>query len=201
MKNYLSTINQKINFSKKLGELLFQIIPVMIGVYLGFLVTDWKDQNKRQKQADQLINNIISEIEINEKRIQQNLDYHIMLKDSSRHYARSKTIITDKPDFFKGTRIAKLTNSAYTTGIQTGIINELPMKKIQFINQLYTFQNDYNEFGNLLMAGLINKDFSGPEDIQKVIRYLSMTMTDVVIKEKDLLGGYKAAKKGLKKEG
>jgi hypothetical protein len=60
------------------------------------------------------------------------------------------------------------------------------------VNSLYTFQNEYNEFGTLMMASLIDKDFSDdPEDIRKIAQFLAVTMTDVVIKETDLLRGYK----------
>jgi hypothetical protein len=84
-----------------------------------------------------------------------------------------------------------LVNSAYLKGIQTGTINELPINTIQSLNQIYTLQEDYNDFGNVLLAGLINKEFSEKEeDIKKIVRYLSVSMSDIVIKEDGLLYSY-----------
>jgi len=172
---------------KKLGELLFQIVPVMIGVYLGFLVSNWSQNKQKRIQSQVLIENIRSEINANEKILKSVVDYHLMLRDSSRFYSNPTASITSS-NFFKGTRVMKLTNSAYETGIQTGIINELSLDKIQAINQLYTFQEDYNDFGNLLMASLINKDFTNKEeDMRKIASMLSVTMTDIVIKERELI--------------
>lgn len=182
---------------KKIGELLFQIIPVMIGVYLGFIASNWAANKQKKHQSEVLINNLLSEIETNENKLKGVVDYHVMLRDSSRFYSNAQNRIR-QANFFKGTRIMKLTNSAYNTGIQTGVINELQIDKIQAINQLYTIQNDYNEFGNLMMASLINKNFSDDEeDMREIARFLSITMTDIVIKENNLIDGYNPLKKKL----
>ena len=49
----------------KLFELLFQIIPVMIGVFLGFLVNDWREQKQSEEQATVFIENVVEEIKSN----------------------------------------------------------------------------------------------------------------------------------------
>ena len=187
------------NLKAKFGEIVIQIIPVMIGVYLGFVVSNWAEGNKRNQQVEVFIQNLYSEIESNEKKINNVFAYHKMLRDSSR-YLSNFANGTRKPTFFQGTRTLKLTSSAYNTGIQTGIINNLKIDQIQEINQLYTLQNDYNEFGSMLLSGLINLDFDNtPESILKVARFLSISMTDVVIKEQDLLEGYNEIKVLLKR--
>jgi len=182
---------------KKIVELLFQIIPVMIGVYLGFVVSNLSEDNKKKNQSKVLIENLLAEINVNESQLKAVIEYHKMLRDSSQFYANPNHKFRNI-NFFKGTRVMKLTNSAYNTGIQTGIVNELPLDQIQRINNLYTFQNEYNEFGSLMMASLINKDFADNEEsIRKIIRFLSITMTDIVIKESDLLKGYEKIKTDL----
>lgn len=175
---------------KKIADILLQIIPVMIGVYLGFVISSWADTNKRKKESAKMVENILFEISSNEKKIKAVAEYHVMVRDSSLHYANT-TEKVGKPKFFEGTRIFTLTNSAYNTGIQTGIINELPLEHIQQLNQLYTYQDEYNNFSNILMSGLINKKFSDKEeDIRDIAMYLSLTMYDVILKEKGLLKEY-----------
>ncbi len=175
---------------KKIGDILLQIIPVMIGVYLGFVITNWADANKRKKESAKMIENILSEIATNKQKIEAVAGYHVMVRDSSRHYAYAQSEIK-KPTFFQGTRVLPLTSSAYNTGIQTGIINELPLDQIQVLNQLYTFQDGYNDYSNIMMSGLVSKRFSDKEeDIRDIAMYLSLTMTDVVFKERDLLREY-----------
>ncbi len=183
---------------RKLGDIILQIIPVMIGVYLGFVISNWQDNQKRSTQSQILIDNISLEIESNTRIIEAVIEYHKMLRDSSRYYANAE-IINKMPTFFQGTRTQQLLSSAYNTGIQTGIINELPLHKIQLLNKVYNYQDFCNEYAKMLMNGLINKDFSdSPDGIKKIASYLSLTMTDIVIQEEHLLEIYKETVNVLK---
>ncbi|HFA50610.1 MAG TPA: hypothetical protein ENJ95_16510 [Bacteroidetes bacterium] len=184
---------------KKILEIIIQIIPVMIGVYLGFVVSDWSDSQKRKVQSVRLLENIRSEINTNKQIVAGGLDYHEMVRDSSRYYSGDGLAI-GRPAFFQGTRHRTLVNSAYKTGVQTGVINELPINSIQELNQLYTLQDSYNDYGKMQLEGLINKDFfKDEESIGGIARYLSMTMTDIVIKENYLLQKYRTIESELKK--
>lgn len=168
-----------------------QMIPVMVGVYLGFLVSDWSDARNRKAQSELLIENIQSEINRNKKQLDTVFEYHKILRDSSRYYFDNEVTITNRPPYFKGTRTGSLVGSAYNTGIQTGIINELPINMIQSLNRLYNAQENYNDFSSMVTTSFINKKFSNdPEDLREIVRFLSMTMTDIVIKEQELMDGY-----------
>ena len=183
---------------KSIGDLLFQIIPVMVGVYLGFVVSNWSEDNQKNKQAKVLLKNLHAEIEENEKIVHGVIAYHGMLRDSSNHYAEMGDEIKI-PTFFQGTRLLKLNNSAYQTGIQTGIINELSLDKIQALNQLYVFQDTYNEYGNIIMSNFLSKDFSDKkEDIREIARFLSITMTDISTMEEGLIEVFETTKNTLK---
>lgn len=175
---------------KHLTNILLQIIPVMIGVYLGFLVSDWSAQRQKSQDTDVLISSLLAEIESNRSRISKVVDYHEMLRDSSRYYSQDD-VEMGAPKFFKGLRLFKLANSAYSTGVQTGVINELPIDDIQMINELYTFQKDHNEFSSMLMSTLIAKDLgSSDESMKEAARFIALGMTDVVIQERDLMEAY-----------
>ncbi|MEO1713438.1 MAG: hypothetical protein AAFU60_08905 [Bacteroidota bacterium] len=178
------------NFLRTLWDLCYQMIPVALGVYLGFVVSNWSERSRKRAEADTLLQNLKYEISSNQQRLEGVVGYHELVRDSSRYYSNPE-ITAHKPAFFKGTRVLKLTNSAYQTGLQTGVINDLPIDQIQSLNKLYTFQEDYNDFVDLLMLTLINKDFTEKEeDIRSILRFLALTMTDIVIKEEDLITGY-----------
>ena len=186
---------------RKIWDLCYQMIPVALGVYLGFVVSNWSEQRRTQSQTDIFLQNLKSEIMSNQERLEAVLGYHILLRDSSRYYSDPE-IPVGRPAFFKGTRVVKLSNSAYQTGIQTGVLNELSLDHIQRLNKLYTFQEDYNEFVDMLMLTLINKDFSEKEeDVRSITRLLALTMTDIVIKEEDLITGYQLTTDLLEEQG
>lgn len=138
-------------------------------------------------------------METNQERLEGIVDYHTMVRDSSQIYSDPSFPIK-KANFFRGTRVSKLVSSAYETGIQTGVINELSLDELQAINSLYTFQKDYNAYGGIILSSLINKDFSSEEeDMRKVARFLYVTMTDVVALENGLIGAFKETKGKLTK--
>lgn len=175
---------------KILKDILLQMIPVMIGVYLGFLVSDWSESNRKQERYEQLKATLLAEIQLNKQHLEGVIDYHRIVKDSSRYFANPQNPVR-KPNFFQGTRMTKLSNSAYMTGIQTGTINEFTIAEIQYLNQVYTLQNVYNDYGNLILSNLISLDFSEKEeDIRRIARFLETTMVDVVVMEEALIKQY-----------
>lgn len=127
-----------------------------------------------------------NEIEINHDKLLNVIDYHKMLRDSSKFYLNN---LSSKPiinilDFFKGIKTSTLIESAYITGNQTGIISEFEMNKAQNINQLYTYQKEYNEYIKMTLSGIINSDFDASEkSVKKILQFTSITMTDIIIKE------------------
>lgn len=188
---------------RKMGELLFQIIPVMIGVFLGFLVSSWAESSRNEEKTELFVQNLIAEIESNKSRIDNVYDYHVMLKDSVQHYvARSykddQVKTPTKPKFFKGIRMFPLMDSAYDTGIQTGLINGLSLEQIQKINQVYTLQKFYNGYHDNMMTGFMNQD--PLKDLDRMVRFLAVSMTDVVLREQELRAQYEELLNELQKE-
>lgn len=178
---------------KKTIDLILQIIPVMIGVYLGFVISNWGEDRKKEKQSEVFVNNLISEINLNKAKLQSVIDYHKILRDSSRFYINNQAThsLSTQPDFFKGIRTETLLESAYNTGIQTGIISELDLNRVQTLNQLYAYQQEYNEYIKITLAGLINMDFDNDEkSIKKILLFISVSMTDIIIKEQLLIDSY-----------
>ena len=174
---------------KTIGELVLQIIPVMIGVYLGFVVSNWSSNKQQDLKKKILIENIIVEVKDNQTNINSVVRYHEMLRDSSRHFLKLNK--SEIPSFFRGVNTLTLSNSAFETGVQTGLLNELSIDKIQSLNRVYTSQKSYDEFCNILLSGLINMDFmENEESMKKILQYLSISMTDVAIKERQLLRDY-----------
>ncbi|MCA6073768.1 hypothetical protein [Fulvivirga sedimenti] len=178
----------------KFGDFIIQVITVMIGVFLGFVVSNWSEAKKEQTRASALMKNISTEIQTNKASVERVIDYHRMVLDSSRYYFNQPTITNYKPEFFKGVNTISFYNSAFETGIQTGLINEISIDKIQKLNEVYTQQRSYEDFSNLLLSGLITMDFNnGEESTRKILMYLSISMMDVVIKEEQLLESYDKA--------
>lgn len=175
---------------KKITELIIQIVPVMIGVYLGFVVSNWGDLKKRKNQKVVFIKIIKNEIKHNKEKLENIVDYHKILRDSSMFYLNNFSI-NKPPAFFRGIQTSALLESAYDIGNQTGIISEFEMDNILVLNQLYSTQKEYNEYIKIALAGIINSDFNGKEEsIRKILQFVAISMTDIVYKEEYLIAEY-----------
>ena len=181
----------KEDVKKWLIKAILEIIPIMIGVYLGFLVSDWGTARDRHEQSQVLIESIKAEIKANRALLTKVVDYHTVLRDSSTHYFNNPDPGLSKPGYFQGVQILPLSDSAFRTGIQTGIINELPLSQIQALNKLYTAQEMFNNYGSIILSGVVSLDMSDKaETYRRMNGFLMMTMNDVVSLERNLIASY-----------
>ena len=186
-------------FNSKTSDLFIQIISVTIGVFLGFIISNWSESRRESRKFDSLKTTLEAELANNKAKIDQVLTYHRMVRDSSRHYMAQADSVPFKPSFFKGVNTITFVNSAYQTGIQTGLFNSMPLEQIQAINEVYTKQRDYEDFANLMISGLISMDFDNSEaSMRPIALFLSISMTDIVIKEEQLLKSIQTAEEKLK---
>ncbi|NND88558.1 MAG: hypothetical protein HKM28_04855 [Flavobacteriaceae bacterium] len=178
----------------KFGDFIIQIITVMIGVFLGFAVSNWSESEKEEAQTQTLLTNIATEIRDNQQRITKRIDYPRMLRDTTRHYLREENLTDYKPSFFRGLNTISFLNSAFETGVQTGLINDLSIDKLQTLNTTYRQQRSYDEFANIILSGMFSLDFEPSEKAtRRILLFLSISMTDIVIKEEQLLESYEKA--------
>ena len=171
----------------KISDLVIQIISVTIGVFLGFVISNWSQNSRESNKQNLLIKNIEAEINSNKNKVESRIDYHIAVRDSSRNFLMKNDSNQTKLHFFKGVNTVTFDNSAYQTGIQTGLFNTMDFDIIQSINEIYTKQRSYEDFANLILAGLIKMDTDNNSySERKLANFLSISMTDLVIKEKEL---------------
>jgi len=183
-----------------LWNVFVQILPMALGVYLGFLATDISEDRKRAELKRNFAASMLNEISVNEAGISSRIDYHRMLRDSTRSLLRNFNIKTISISFFQGIRMRDLTDGAYLTGIQTGAISEFEISDIQLINQVYTSQKGYNSLLSMTLNNLLGMDFAYDEaHLKRVLNFLTMVMADVVIQEEKLLMEYKELRTLLEK--
>lgn len=180
-------------------DLVLQIIPVMIGVFLAFLVSDCSEARKRARDTRQMASFLYAELQENKTRIEATTDYHQMLVDSTRYY-QGKSINASDIKFFKGLNPVNLSTSSYESAVQTGLISEMNLEEVRAINQIYDRQESYNEFNRMMLSGLMNMDFSNPDEVQRILRYVSIAMYDATLKEADLLKQYPTVLERLEQE-
>ena len=178
---------------KIVTNILSQIVPIMIGVYLGFAMNNFGENRKLKNQSNTYKEMLKNEISENLGAIENVNSYHLQLaKDFSEILKDEKIEEKFGTMNFKGFRPGFVNNSAYDTGIQTGIIQEFDLELIQSLNKLYTLQGKYNRFNeNMINSFLSNKFPETEREIKSLLILSSMSMNDVLTFEKELSKFYK----------
>ncbi len=120
---------------------LLQMLPIMFGVYLGFALNNFGEQQKINRQKDTYEQMLKNEIEDNLKQVKKVSVYHKKITNDFLTIRESKDIKSAFDNYtMTGIRPGIVNSSAYETGIQTGIIQEFDLEIIQYLNKLYNYQ-------------------------------------------------------------
>lgn len=183
-------------------QLIFQTIPVIIGVYLGLIANEFSQNRKEQERSKVLKERIWNEINENRTVLEQVLPYHKMLMDSSNALLISwdGNSIPEKPNYWRGFSTSKLKESAYQTALLTGALTNFSVEEIEIISKIYTKQSGFNDFITQSIHNLSNKDMTKEEERISVISFINMATTDLFYIENELLIYYSNAEQLIGKK-
>lgn len=179
-------------FRKTILGILAQILPVMLGVYLAFALNNYGENKSLEKDKSHYLELLKNEISINKKEIEGVIPYHLQLQEDFSEILKSKSI---KEWFdnnnFGGIRPGFTNQSAYETGMQTGLIQHFDLKFIQQINSLYNLQDGYQEFNKTVINSFVNRKFPETEkEMESLLISMVMNLNDINSFEKRLISFY-----------
>lgn len=188
--------NEKPTF---LSNALLQIIPVMIGVFLGLWANNWSEDRKQIKMETQVLQRIKQDIESNKKQLENVIDYHRSLSDSVK-------VIMEKGDFeilqktrleigrdnpysiWEGTRTGRLRDAGYQTAIVTGVLAELDFEMVSLLSEIHQDELNYANMSNNYLQTAINMDVE--TRLIDQILFVNSFSIDITYVEEDLIRLY-----------
>ncbi len=176
-----STTENNWNFKKLIYNGFLQIIPVMFGVYLGFALNNFGEQQKLNRQKNTYEQMLKNEIEDNLKQVKEVSVYHEKITKDFLEIRQSKDIKLAFNNYtMTGLRPGNVSSSAYNTGIQTGIIQEFDLEIIQNLNKLYNYQGKYDSYNEQMLSSFLSGKYPETEsEINNLMINLTMGMRDV----------------------
>lgn len=166
---------------KTIGEILLRVLPIMLGVYLGFALNNFGANQKLKKQAATFKAMLKNELQQNLESVQGVRPYHQQLVKDFAEILQAEDIEQAFNDYsLKGLKPGFVNSSAYETGIQTGIIQQFDLTLVQQLNRLYMLQKRYTNFNENMINALSSRQYPDTEhEIRGVIRTMRMNMNDV----------------------
>jgi len=177
---------------RSIWKFIREMIPVMLGVYFAFALSDYSDRRKTKEEFQEFKTLLAKEITQNRDNLKPTYEYHQKLKEDFDTLRNSDDPFQSFSEYeLRGIRPGFVSSSAYKTGLQTGIIHQFDLDWIIAINNLYTYQEKYDDYNKSLLDGFISQKI--PEDSEEVVSIASnliMSMNDVLIYEKNLIKYY-----------
>ncbi len=127
------------------GKFFFEIFVVSIGILLGFLMNDWREERNNQKEAKKVLDAIMVELEFNVEGIKSRLPYYNLLMDSLYANANRGISKINEISVWQGTRPPLFKESAYQMALSSGALNELDIELSAAISEVYSFQASFQE--------------------------------------------------------
>lgn len=143
-------------FNSRSLEYIIQLLIVMVGVFLGMLVSDWKATQNLNKSRNQILLSIKSEIESNREIIiksDEKLSPFFTSLDSIRQYhtpALVAEFFYDRPfnerlPNWTGIGGQKLSGAMFETAKYSNVIPGMDVKLLEQLAKIYNLQEDANE--------------------------------------------------------
>ena len=122
-----------------------EIFAVVVGILLGFLVNEWRENRANQKIADHALESIALEFQFNHRQMVETYEYYsyiISTIDSLRIAGEPvREMYGYQLEGFRGATPPMLRSSAYNMVLMTGIIKDIPFETANKLAFIYTLQS------------------------------------------------------------
>lgn len=142
--------------------LLNQFIPVVLGVYVGILASNWNEHRVQKAEQKEFIENIKREIATNKIKLEETLVYQKSIVTSARQARKDLDREVLDKEFWNaghwklipawdGLNIPRFENSVHMSGIMINAMAGMKFKNINTISRSYNHQEDYKLFAQRLI--------------------------------------------------
>lgn len=139
-----------------------QFIPVVLGVYVGILASNWNENRVRKAEQKEFIENLKQEISTNKAELEEALAYQKEILQAARQVRQDLEMEVLESDFWnaghfklipgwQGLNIPRLENSVHISGIMINAMAGMEFRNINFISRTYNHQEDYKRYAQRLI--------------------------------------------------
>lgn len=189
-------------------NLLNQFIPVVIGVYIGIVASNWNEGRVQKAEQREFVNNLVLEIQANKAKLEETLAYQQAILRSAKKARQELDPKIMEARFWtagqwklipgwEGLKIPTLENSVHQSGIMTNALSGLEFQVINTIARSYNLQEGYKVWAEKLIIDNLTQLGSDTKTVE-VLNKLEV-WGDVMHLEQNLLNQYSQAIETLKK--
>lgn len=176
------------------GSAIFQAVLVVLGVILGFAVTEWQANAREQNEAQHALSGIIEEIGANRNAVVDARTYH-QDKLTAMIEAQRSGAKLDIAMFNRGfVAPAQVSSAAWTSASEVGALAHLPFDQVLSLSKVYAQQAAYMQ-QQATVAGIVYTEIftHGTEGMLDNAAGLRSIVSTLQYREQQLEEAYAAA--------
>ncbi|OJJ14293.1 hypothetical protein BKI52_43195 [marine bacterium AO1-C] len=147
----------------KVLEYFLQLVIVVVGVFLGMLVTNWSNARQQNKNQRLVLQSILKEMKINQAKVKKAIKYHSKIFKAF-DKVRAKKDYNDPQykfngknlrEFFPGwtgVNMPNLDNDMYEMAKYSNTMPSMPYKIQESLSRVYQFQALHNQLTDKIVA-------------------------------------------------
>lgn len=141
---------------------LNQFIPVVLGVYIGIVASNWNENRVKEAEQEEFVKNLALEIQANKSKLEESAGYRELIflsREKLRKELEPKVLEAgfwsaggwDIVPGWEGLKIPTLESSVHQSGIMTNALSGLDFKVINTIARSYNHQEEYKVYAQKLI--------------------------------------------------
>lgn len=190
---------------KQIKDLIFQLIPVAVGVYLGILGGNYNEQKRHQNAQEELLTNIALELKSNQEKLQFAYDYHVLIGEKVDSMINNSSREKLDSSFFgiggffaipgwRGVALPPLERSVFESGIIGNLMSGMDFPTLNKISKTYNLQKEYKDITqtitNKIIAATINQTTESMLNDMLLLKYDIPSIEKMLINDMGELIGY-----------
>lgn len=176
-------------------ELVFEVLLISVGVFLGLWANNWHEEREHRAQARAALGNFLEEMQVNAQAIEQYRQYHETLVSELGRFLESDQPATNdrykKEVHFQGLRPVIFEHTAWDLAIATQALSYLQPDLAFDISKVYTRQTSFETLENSFLASAYTPATASAENPRGLALAMQTYLNDVNLTEPAILDRYK----------
>ncbi|HAS45158.1 MAG TPA: hypothetical protein DCS93_32040 [Microscillaceae bacterium] len=144
-------------------EYFLQLIIVVVGVFLGMLVTNWSNDRQQNKNQRLVLQSILKEMKVNQAKVEKAKKYHQKIFRAFDKVRANENYNDDKYKFsgnnlrkflpgWTGVGMPNLDNAMYEMAKYSNTMPGMSYKIQESLSRVYHYQSLYNQLADKVIA-------------------------------------------------